>query len=62
MFPTAGPTIIKMAITAIAIKRRINAYSTSPCPSSPGKKIMGYHLLPPTLPVREPRVHPSIHH
>ena len=35
--PTAGPTRSRMAITTIATRTRIKAYSTNPCPSSCGR-------------------------
>jgi hypothetical protein len=34
--PTAGPSISKMAITTMATKTKIKAYSTNPWPSSCG--------------------------
>ena len=44
-FPIIGPRMVKAAITTIATKTRINAYSTRPWPFSLGANNMGYFLL-----------------
>ena len=44
-FPITGPRMVKAAITTIATKTRINAYSTRPWPFSLGANNMGYFLL-----------------
>lgn len=47
MLPSCGPSKAKIAITTIATKTRINAYSTNPWPSSCGtynKILTSFHL------------------
>src|SRR6188474_1387994 len=51
--PITGPRMVRAAITTIATKTRINAYSTRPCPFSLGANNMGYFLLS-SLIFREP--------
>jgi len=41
-FPILGPRMVKAAITTIATKTRINAYSTRPWPFSLGANNMEY--------------------
>jgi hypothetical protein len=45
VFPIMGPIIINAAITTIATKTKIKAYSTSPCPFSFSKNSIEFHLL-----------------
>jgi hypothetical protein len=43
--PMIGPRIMSAAITTMATKTRISAYSTRPCPFSFGEKNMAHYLL-----------------
>ena len=61
VFPIIGPRRVKAAITTIATKTRINAYSTRPWPFSLGANNMGYFLLSSEFPVRVHRSMPILH-
>jgi hypothetical protein len=44
--PTTGPSCNKMAMTTIATRTRIRAYSTNPCPSS---RVKDFSMMIPSL-------------